>query len=127
MMKEEKPYLEELRHYGTKGMKWGTRRGSLGSRLKGGLADRNHNTSVRLTRIREGRAIGVGEKLDSAVSTALSGGKTRRNKNIDKQLNALKAQRERLKKGKLKTGDILEIAGSVPIGSLFVSIRDNRG
>lgn len=124
---EVKPSLEELSHYGIVGMKWGRRKGGLGERFKGALADHNQQATAILTRMKEGRGKHLDEKIAGAYATATHLGRGRRNKAIDKRLGDLKAQRERLDKGKLKVRDILDIIGNVSTIDLFVSRQDNRG
>lgn len=123
----EKPSLDELAHYGVRGMKWGVRRGGLGARFKGALSDRNQQQTAILTRMKEGRGKGLDEKLGAAISTAANLGRNRRNKVIDKQLGKLEDQKRRIESGKLKARDILESLATTSVLDLAVSRRDNRG
>lgn len=127
MTYSDKPSLEELAHYGIRGMKWGVRRGGLGDRFKGALADRNQQTTAILTRAREKRGASVGERIGRGIGVGLHGGTERYNRQVDKGLGALKDQKKRLESGKLKVGDYLELIGTTTILDLMVSRRDNKG
>lgn len=118
---------EELTHYGVKGMKWGVRKKTELGRVRGALLDQNQRDTAVLTRAREGRSKGIGEKYSRGVGIVLSGGKKRYNKNADRMLTGLAEQKKRLEHGKLKAGDVLQFAGRTSILELGVSIRDNKG
>lgn len=142
MMGVEKPSLEELQHYGIRGMKWGVRKGSLAERFRGVVADKAQRDERVLTRRVEGRSKGVEEKVASAKDRILSGGKKRM---IAKDKERIKQKREiqaRAAKGTLKVRDILSGIGTLSgldfvtrgdnaslsgLGNLIVSRRDNRG
>jgi hypothetical protein len=123
----DKPTAEELAHYGIRGMKWGVRKGGLGSRVRGALADHDQQNIARLTRMKEGRSIGPGEKLGRAATVVGNFGTKRANKDLSKQITKLEAQKKRAETGKLKARDILTFVGKVNLGDLIVSRQDNKG
>lgn len=124
---DEKPSLEELAHYGIRGMKWGVRRGGLGSRLRGSLADKRQREVSVATRMRENRSKGLDEKLGRGITRVAAVTKNRFNKTLDKQISKKSAQMKRLESGRLKAVDVLAIVGHLSLPALVISRRDNRG
>lgn len=122
---EEKPSLDELMHYGVRGMKWGVR--SSGGRARGVLLDQNQRSTAILTRARENRAKGVLEKVDRTLAIGLSGGKKNYNQGLDHSLSLLAMQKKRLETGRLSAGDILRLIGTTSPVDLLISARDNKG
>lgn len=108
IVQDEKPSPDELAHYGVKGMRWGVRReGSLGERFKGALADRNQRRTDRLNRKQPTTRMGkIAKEAD---------------------LREAKAQRQRLKSGKLKVTDYLEMAGTVSVLDLMYKPSNSKG
>lgn len=122
----------QLQHYGIKGMKWGTRRGGLGSRFKGMLSDQNHNQTAILKRRASGHAKGLDEKLASGISRVTSVTKKRFDEKNKTKLHKLANQKKRLDTGHLKARDILQGIGhlsssQVAAADLVISRRDNKG
>lgn len=122
---DNKPSLEDLAHFGTKGMKWGVRKS--GNRVRGALSDQNQRATAVLTRARENRAKGINEKVNRTIAVGANLGTKRFNKRIDKQLGNLAKQKKRLEGGKLATRDVLQAVGNVSIPGLLFSLRDNKG
>lgn len=126
MVGDEKPSLEELAHYGIKGMKWNVRRGGLLSRYRGAIADNAQQREKILTRRVENRSKGVEERLASNVDRLL-GGRKRMVRRGKKEIARLRQRQARIKRGEMTARDILSGLNNVSVLDLFVSRRDNRG
>lgn len=116
----------ELLHFGVKGMKWGVRKKSDGGRVRGALLDQNQRTTAVLKRARRGDGATVGERVGRRIGIGLHGGKNRYNRQVDKNLRDLKAQKKRLESGKLAVQDLNQFIWTVPVTDLLISRRDVR-
>jgi hypothetical protein len=112
----------ELKHIGVKGMKWGKRKGGIGSRTSEAHTDRNSTLANRSRRIAEGKA----SKLEVAKAAVLTTSLTSIIKNgglkgaAKKRVKDLEAQSERIAAGKATIGDRLNIAGRLRVSDLVV-------
>lgn len=106
-----------LYHYGTKGMKWGVRKGknSTGvSRAAGAAADSFRNSADRQTR-KAGRQQKLAKKL--GVETEGAGGRSLA------KAKKLNSRADRVEAGKATTKDILASSMRVSVASLAVTNR----
>lgn len=122
----EKPDIDDviLEHYGISGMKWGLRKGKKAtgvSRFRGAIIDRNDRQAKRLRDARVGKgprsnrvAVSLGRKVL---------GEKRWESQFQKRMSSLKSQNSRLRSGKLKVEDRLQLALTVPLEDLFISNR----
>lgn len=100
---DEDTVLEELKHYGVKGMKWGIRRGKKKtglSRFEGATVDRNNRW---IARYEKGAAKGI-----MARSKAV-------------RADYMRAQNERIKTGQRTADDIMQIYGGTSLAGLVIS------
>lgn len=115
---------EYLAHYGIKGMKWGRRRGSLGSRIDGAQSDRIQRRTELLKRAVSGQKT-TAERIAQAPERILLG-KKRLDKMANKQLGQLADRQKRIDAGKKNFGDKLDAALHTTLADLVVSRQDNK-
>jgi hypothetical protein len=114
-----------LEHYGVKGMKWGKRKGSLKDRVKSAHLDLNQRKTAIVKRAANGNQTRE-EKVFTAPAKVLLG-KKRFNKNMNKSLDELAKQKDRIEKGKTNLWDTLEAIQTISAFDLVVSRQDNKG
>lgn len=113
---EEKPSLEDLAHYGVKGMHWGVQKARTG--------DVARETAV-LDRVASGKGSALDKVHALAGSSALRLVKSGGLKNESaRRSESLKAHSERLATGHAKVSDILAAYGTVSLLSLVRSVKD---
>ena len=108
-----------LEHFGTKGMKWGVRRGrgTTGlTRHRGALIDRN----TRIISVNKGMVAGTRHKRITAIGKKIVGDEAWKRR-MNTQVKELNAQNDRLRKGKLTVEDRLDAVLNVSVGALVVS------
>ena len=111
---------EQLEHFGTKGMKWGVRRGKKTSgvtRHRGAVIDRNAQVIAANKKALSGEKYKLTVKLGSALV-----GKDTMRRNMQTHIKDLNDQNKRLKAGKLNLGDRLDLMTVHPV-ELLISAR----
>ena len=117
-MATEEEAEDFIAHFGVKGMKWGVRRGSLGSRLTGSLSEKNsHRINKSSTKLSRAKSIGKGETFV--------------NRQRAKKISTLTDQNKRIAAGKATAKDILIGLNKVSLTNLAVTTtrtatRDKR-
>ena len=126
-----KPDLEDimLAHFGTKGMKWGVRRGKRTtgiSRSRAAIIDRNDRDLKSFRSIRDALKNGGGTRGERFTNTVnrMTMGKKLTEKFYTKRIDAMKSQNARIKSGKLNASDRFRSAAmkTMPL-EMLVSIR----
>lgn len=110
---------EALEHFGTKGMKWGVRKGkgSTGlTRHRGALIDQNSRRVARLQKAQAGKKY----RLEMGIGKAIFGKETMQ-RQLSTQIKELNAQNNRLKSGKLVLNDRLGLVMNVRLEELVIS------
>lgn len=108
-----------LEHYGTKGMKWGVRKGkrSTGiSRTRSAQIDRNQHTINVIKDARSGKKF----KRSAALGKKLIG-EQKQKENWSKLTKDLKDQNKRILSGKETVADKIAIYGSTNIPQLLIT------
>jgi hypothetical protein len=115
MIGEQKPSLEELRHYGVKGMKWRKRRIGLvevdAHKVEPGIKPFPGGKG-RIPIFRRPMTDG---KITDASQIKIPEGRRHHNAAIDAWLRNIKNQRLIAEAGKQKTDDILGVVGALPV------------
>lgn len=124
-----KPDLDEdlMIHFGVKGMKWGRRQGKSVTgvtRHRGALLDRNARSEHRVAATLKGDKANslVRHRAALKVGQAVLG-KDRVKRLMERRITDLKAQDARLKAGKLKFADRVDLTLNVNAVELVVSNR----
>lgn len=119
-----KPELNDelLMHYGMRGMKWGVRRGKSVTgvgRYRGALLDRNARDKKMLKDARKGKGALAPRAVNQLGKKLL--GEKRWEKNFQKKMSEINKQNQRLKSGKLKVADRLDMTLTVSMFDLVVT------
>lgn len=107
VLKQEVSSMNELAHFGTKGMTWGVRQGKKKTgfnRKQGAVLDRNARTADTLNKARSGeahrRTVALGKKII---------GENQWEKNFQTSMKNINAQNERVKSGKATLADKIDM------------------
>lgn len=113
-----------LEHYGVKGMKWGKRKGSLSERAQGSASDRYARKEASLTKA--AKRFEKPKNFKEAVKKSLlygnvgvGPGRMLVEKNINKRLAKVQADKARVDSGKLKAKEYMNMS----LASLAISVR----
>ena len=121
MYPTESTYEDYLAHYGTKGMKWGLRKGGLASRARQVGVEKKTKRIEQRERVLSGKS-SIRDKV--AAGSTLSLAKVLKNKGVKnaiaKDLTRDMAARSRLESGQATTRDKLEVAMNISILDLAV-------
>lgn len=112
---------EALVHFGTKGMKWGVRKGKKTAgvgRIRGAAIDRNDRDVAMLQKVKAGEK----HKVVSALNRKVVG-KQGYDTLLDNRINELNSQTERFKSGQVFLADRARVFATVSAAELFVSVR----
>lgn len=107
----EKPPLDELVHYGVKGMKWGVKKARTG---------RLNVRASRLERVADGKG-SLRDKAVSLAGTSVYGAVKSRGslkKEAARRAKNLRGQERRLATGKAKTSDLIKAYGTTTVVGL---------
>ena len=121
MYPTESTYEDYLAHYGTKGMKWGLRKGGLASRARQVGVEKKTKSIEQRERVLSGKS-SFRDKV--AAGSTLSAAKVLKNKGVKnaiaKDLTRDMATRSRLESGQATTRDKLEVAMNISLLDLAV-------
>lgn len=124
MSHSDKPSIDDvIAHFGTKGMKWGVRRGKSTtgiSRSRGAVIDRNARQRDAINKMLSGKKY----RVSAAINKATFLGTKRYTKYFNKRISRMDAQDKRLQSnGKSTVRDKIDMTLNVGTLERHVSIR----